>query len=112
MHADRQTAAHHLGQLFGEPGRHFRRVGIDDVATVIGFDAGTRQRDNVGGLQDGAGVRDSTSKDSSSLQLKLGSTAQDIATALAALRLPASEIAAFFEALREAGALVAEVRVR
>ena len=60
----------------------------------------------------GAVTTDSLKEGSSDIRVKLGSTAQDIAGALAALRLPASDVAAIFEALRESGALVAEVRVR
>lgn len=46
------------------------------------------------------------------VRMPTGTTAQQIASALHAFQTPAAEIAAIFEALREVGALAAEVTIR
>lgn len=46
------------------------------------------------------------------VQMAAGSSVQEIASALHAVRAPAAEIAAIFQALREAGALSAELVIR
>src|SRR5262245_20685901 len=51
-HSDSQRSAHDLGELLGKTRRHFRHVGIDDVAAVVDLDTSARQGDDVGGLQD------------------------------------------------------------
>ena len=49
IHADCNSTAHDLRQLLGHPGRHFRRMCIDHLATIIDLDAGPCQCDEVGG---------------------------------------------------------------
>ena len=38
-HADGHRSAHQLPKLLGEPGRHFQRMGVDDFAAKVAFDA-------------------------------------------------------------------------
>jgi flagellar P-ring protein precursor FlgI len=60
----------------------------------------------------GTDVAADTSAIPGSVRLPAGVSVQRVATALHAVKTPATEIAAIFAALREVGALVAEVVVR
>ncbi len=55
---------------------------------------------------------DSTRKEPGALRLQTGATVQDLAAALQAVRTPAAQVAQIFEALRQAGAIAAEVVAR
>jgi hypothetical protein len=38
-----------LRQLFGKPGRHFRGMGIDDIAAIVVFNGGAGIGDDIAG---------------------------------------------------------------
>ncbi len=65
-----------------------------------------------GGLTLSIGSASDTSAVSGEVRLTAGVSVQKVASALRALQATATEIAAIFEALRDAGAIVAEVVVR
>ena len=71
---------------------------------------------SVGGvtLSIGAAPADTTQQQlpGGAIRLRTGSTVQELAVALQAVRLPAQQIAQIFEALRQAGAITAEVLTR
>jgi flagellar P-ring protein precursor FlgI len=65
-----------------------------------------------GGVTLSIGGQQSANGDAAPGSVRAGASAQEVASALRAMRTPPSQVAGVFEALRQAGALSAEIVVR